>query len=271
METMDNQRIGFIGAGQMARALGSGFVSAGVVQPGQILLADPSPTAVEDALSVISGAATAKNNTELVTACDIVFLAVKPHILPTVLNEIGGRGEGKLFVSIVAGVKLAALANGLNTKRIIRVMPNTPCLVGSSASGFCAGTGAGDSDVALIETLLSAVGYAVRIEERQMDALTGLSGSGPAYVYQIIEALSDGGVKRGLPRDIATALAAHTVRGAAEMVLRTGEHPGVLKDRVASPGGTTIAGLMTLEQYGLRAALMSAVDAAAERSAELGN
>ena len=149
-------------------------------------------------------------------------------------------------------------------------MPNTPCLIGQSASGYCLGPRTTSADGLLVAQLLGAVGRAFAVDEALLDAVTGLSGSGPAFVYVMIEALSDGGVRMGLPRDVATALAAQTVRGAAQMVLETGEHPGVLKDRVASPGGTTIAGLQALETGGLRGTLMAAVEAATRRSIELG-
>jgi pyrroline-5-carboxylate reductase len=167
-------------------------------------------------------------------------------------------------------VTLARLEAGLGSSRVIRVMPNTPCLVGSSAAAYSLGSAATKSDGELVEQFLHSVGIAVRVDEKLLDAVTGLSGSGPAFVYLMIEALSDGGVRAGLPRDIATQLAAQTVRGAAEMVLQTGQHPGVLKDQVASPGGTTIAGLQALEERGVRGALMAAVEAAARRSRELG-
>jgi pyrroline-5-carboxylate reductase len=154
---------------------------------------------------------------------------------------------------------------------LIRIMPNTPCLVGASASGYSAGEAAMPDDVALVDRLMNAVGRAFPVPESLLDAVTGLSGSGPAFVYVMIEALSDGGVRVGLPRQVATALAAQTVFGAAKMVLETGQHPGVLKDMVASPAGSTIAGLQALERGGLRAALMDAVEAATRRSAELGS
>src|SRR5205807_6670554 len=155
-------------------------------------------------------------------------------------------------------------------RRLIRVMPNTPCLVGASASAYTPGESATAEDTALVDRLLNAVGRAFRLPEHLLDAVTGLSGSGPAFVYVMIEALSDGGVRMGLPRDVATVLAAQTVLGSAKMVLETGQHPGVLKDMVASPGGTTIAGLHALERGGLRAAFMDAVEAATKRATELG-
>jgi pyrroline-5-carboxylate reductase len=178
--------------------------------------------------------------------------------------------QDKLFVSIAAGVTIARLSAGLGTDRVIRVMPNTPCLVGKGAAAFARGPSATPADGERVAKLLNAVGLAFELDEKLLDAVTGLSGSGPAFVYVVIEALSDGGVRMGLPRHVATQLAAQTVLGAAQMVLG-GEHPAVLKDRVASPGGTTIAGLQALEDRGLRAALIAAVEAATERSKELGS
>jgi pyrroline-5-carboxylate reductase len=197
--------------------------------------------------------------------------------MPAVLAELRSVVTSKhLIVSIAAGLRLSKIAEGLadagrkEALRLVRVMPNTPCLVGQSASGFCAGPHATAQDLQLVEQLLGAVGKAFQVEEKMLDAVTGLSGSGPAFVYVMIEALSDGGVRMGLPRNVASALAAQTVLGAAAMVLSTGEHPAVLKDRVASPGGTTIAGLQALESGGVRGALIAAVEAATKRSQELG-
>ncbi len=210
-------------------------------------------------------------NVEVARIADVLFLAVKPQQMPNVIAELKGKiGPEKLVVSIAAGVPLAALEAGLGANvRLVRVMPNTPCLVGLGASAYCLGNKAAVADGQLVQELLSAVGFAVALEEKHLDAVTGLSGSGPAFVYVMIEALSDGGVRMGLPRAAATALAAQTVLGAAKMVRASGEHPGALKDRVASPGGTTIAGLQVLEQAGLRGTLMAAVEAATRRAAEL--
>jgi pyrroline-5-carboxylate reductase len=201
-----------------------------------------------------------------------LVLAVKPQSMKALLEEIRPLlTERHLIVSIAAGVSLRQLADGIGARRrLVRVMPNTPCLVGASASAYTPGEGATAEDAALVERLLKAVGVAFRVPENLLDAVTGLSGSGPAFVYLMIEALSDGGVRVGLPRDAAAALAAQTVLGAAKMVLETGSHPGVLKDQVASPGGTTIAGLHALERGGVRGAIMDAVEAATRRATELG-
>jgi pyrroline-5-carboxylate reductase len=199
-------------------------------------------------------------------------LAVKPGHAAEVLAEIRAEVQPKhLFISIAAGIPLKMLIASLGSQaRLARVMPNSPCLVGAGASAYALGGAATATDGQLVGRLLSTVGIAVELDESLLDAVTGLSGSGPAYVYQEIEALSDGGVLMGLPRDVATRLASQTVLGAAQMVLQTGEPPASLKDAVASPGGTTIAGLHALETGGLRAALMNAVRAATLRSRELG-
>lgn len=264
-------RIGFLGAGRMATALASGFLKSGVVAAGDVFAADVSADALQRMCSE-TNAQPVGSNPELVEQADVLFLSVKPQHVGTVLREIAPAVTAShLVVSIAAGIPIATLAAALGAdKRIIRVMPNTPCLVGAGASAFSPGSQATDADVVLVERLLSTVGYAVPLDESLMDAVTGLSGSGPAYVFQIIEALSDGGVRVGLPRDVATNLAAHTLLGAAKMLLDSGDHPGLLKDAVTSPGGTTIAGLHAMERGGVRAALMNAVEAATLRSAELG-
>jgi len=255
----------------MGRALAKGIVDAGLCQPTKLAAFDPVAAAVERFEAELPGASRCASNLDVVSNADVVVLAVKPQCLPAVIAELG-RGEPAacLFVSIIAGASLATLCEGLRTRRIVRAMPNTPCLIRCGATGYATAAGASAEDAQLVARLFASVGAALPVEENLLDAVTGLSGSGPAYVYTMIEALSDGGVRMGLPRATATALAAHTVYGAAKMVLETEEHPGVLKDRVTSPGGTTIAGLQVLERSGLRAALIDAVEAATLRSRELG-
>lgn len=265
-------RIGFLGAGKMATALARGWIAAGLASTDRLLASDPVPAA-RQAFSKETGARASADNKEVVAASELLILAVKPQTMKGLLAEIKPVVTGRhLVVSIAAGISLRQLAEGLGSdRRLVRVMPNTPCLVGASASGFAPGETATAEDVALVERLLNAVGRASQLPENLLDAVTGLSGSGPAYVYLMIEALSDGGVRVGLPREVATMLAAQTVFGSAKMVLETGAHPGILKDMVTSPGGTTIAGLHELERGGVRAALMNAVEAATRRSEELGS
>lgn len=266
----DLSTVGFIGGGQMARALAAGFVHARLLSPDKIVVHDPVPAAVDQFCELVGEVKVAASNEEVVENSNVVFLAVKPQYVDAVASALPPDVfRNRLLISIVAGVTLDRLKAAFGTERMIRVMPNTPCLIGAGASAFARGGGATEGDGELVGRLMQAVGTAMEVEEGLLDAVTGLSGSGPAFVYTMIEALSDGGVSVGLPRSTATALAAQTVRGAAEMVLRTGEHTGVLKDRVASPGGTTIAGLRALEDHGLRAALMAAVAAATTRSKEL--
>jgi pyrroline-5-carboxylate reductase len=266
------QQIGFVGAGQMAQALARGFCRAGLVPARQIVAADPHAAALEQLRGGLPEVRVAADNPAVVCAADVIVLAVKPQQMDSVLRQLAATSkDGKLFISIAAGVTLARLTRGLKTDRVIRVMPNAPCLVGAGAAAYCLGDGATADDERLAAQLLGAVGTTRRLPEPLMDAVTGLSGSGPAFIYQVIEALSDGGVRMGLSREDALHLAAQTVLGAAQMVLTTGEHPAVLKDRVASPAGTTIAGLQALERGRLRGTLMAAVEAATRRSAELGS
>jgi pyrroline-5-carboxylate reductase len=254
----------------MATALIQGMLRAGAADRSAIRASDP----VESARSVLAastGVFVTDSNGTVVEQSDVIVLAVKPQNMAEVLQSIrqGVTGE-RLVISIAAGVSLATIAAGLGAeRRLARAMPNTPALVGEGASAYSLGPHALPADDAVVRQCLGAVGRAFRVPETLLDAVTGLSGSGPAFVYMMIEALSDGGVRVGLPRDVATALAAQTVLGAARMVLETGEHPGALKDQVASPGGTTIAGLHALERGGVRAALMDAVEAATRRSTEL--
>jgi pyrroline-5-carboxylate reductase len=263
--------VGFLGAGKMATALARGWLAAGLVSADRVLASDPLPAAREAFATETGGRATADNR-RVAAESDLLVLAVKPQSMAGLLAELRPALQPRhLVVSVAAGITLRQLADGLGPeRRLVRVMPNTPCLVGASASAYSPGEHATAADLALVDRLMNAVGRAYRVPEGLLDAVTGLSASGPAFVYVTIEALSDGGVRMGLPRDVATALAAQTVLGSAKMVLDTGLHPGVLRDMVASPGGTTMAGLHALERGGLRAALMDAVEAATKRSAELG-
>ncbi len=262
--------IGFLGAGKMATALAKGFIHAGLVTPKEVFASDVSEPACA-AFAKETGAKTTAFNPDVAKFASVLILAVKPHQISGALAEIRDHlTEKHLIMSIAAGITLAKLEASLDDARVIRVMPNTPALVNSSASAFALGKTAGPADAALATKLFSAVGVAFQVNESLLDAVTGLSGSGPAYVYLFIEALSDGGVAAGLPRDIATKLAAQTVLGAAKMVLETGQHPGALKDMVTSPGGTTIEGVHELEKGRLRGTVMSAVRAAADKSKKLG-
>ena len=264
-------KLGVIGCGKMGTALIQGAIKAGVVTAGDVIGCDPYEIS-RDAFAQATGAAVTDDLAALVMPCDVLLLCTKPQDISTVLANAATLAAGKerLIISIAAGVTLKTLESAGPGFRVIRAMPNTPALVGHGAAGYCLGTQATPADAEFIQSLLGAVGLAVVVPERLMDAVTGLSGSGPAYIYLVIEALADGGVKAGLARADAIRLAAQTVLGAAAMVLKTGEHPAVLKDMVTSPGGTTIAGLAALESHGLRAALIDAVSTATERSAELG-
>ncbi len=268
---MSTKRIGFIGAGRMAQALAEGFLKKGVVTPDALTASDSSATARER-FRAATGAAVTADNLEVVRRQEVIFLAVKPQSMHDLLQELAGRiSSDQLIVSIAAGISLAKLEASLGSScRLVRVMPNTPCLVGQGAAGYALGSCATEEDGRLVGELLSAVGAAVCVEERLMDAVTALSGSGPAFAYLMIEAMVDAGVRHGLPRDTASLLAAQTLKGAAEMVLVTGSPPALLKEQVTSPGGTTIAGLVAMESAGFRSAVFAAIQAAAERAAQLG-
>jgi len=264
--------LGFIGAGRMATALAEGFVRANLVPPEAILASDPSEVARLAFGRAVPGAAIFEDNTAVAGRAQVILLAVKPQQIDEVMAMLRGVvRDDSLVVSIAAGVTLERLARGLPPRqRIIRVMPNTPCLIGQGASCFSRGANATTHDADVVSKMFSAVGAAFEVEEGLLDAVTGLSGSGPAFVYTMIEALTEGGVAAGLPPELSSKLAALTVSGSAEMVLQTGETPAILRERVTSPGGTTQAGLAVLENQRFRAAVREAVLAAARRSAELG-
>src|SRR5437660_7120962 len=263
--------MGFLGSGRMAAALAKGFIQAKLAGADQVIASDPIDAA-RSSFARETGAKTTASNLAAVKFAGVLLLAVKPDQVADVLEEIRGEfTENHLLISIAAGVTLARLEGDLGSgAHVIRVMPNTPALVGASATAYAPGKNATAEDGRLAQKLFSAIGVAFQLKESLLDAVTGLSGSGPAYVYLMIEALSDGGVAAGLPRDVATKLTAQTVLGSAKMVLETGQHPGALKDMVTSPGGTTIEGLHELEKGKLRGTVMSAVRAATEKSRKLG-
>lgn len=261
--------IGFLGAGKMATALAKGFVAGGRVTPERVSASDPV-NAAREGFAKDTGGRVSASNADVVTASDILVIAVKPDQVSDLLGDIQNQLEKRhLLISIAAGVPLAKLEAGAPGVRFVRVMPNTPALVGASASAFSIGSECTRADAELVQKLLASVGVAIEVKEKLLDAVTGLSGSGPAYGFMMIEALADGGVAAGLPRDVAQRLAAQTLLGAAKMVLETGIHPGALKDAVCSPGGTTIEAVHELEKAGLRAALMTAVRVAADKAHRL--
>ena len=254
----------------MASALVRGVLKAGVCQPKAVWASDCFFELAQK-LASDTGLQAVRSNLEVAAASQTLLLCVKPQDSLSALVQLRAALEGKLVVSIAAGVSLAALEGAAGPGvRIIRVMPNTPALVHKGASAYALGTHATPADAEVVLALFGAVGFAAQVKEGLLDAVTGLSGSGPAYAFLMIEALADAGVLMGLSRDLSVKLAAQTLAGAAEMVLQTGEHPGKLRDAVASPGGTTIAGIEALEASGVRAGLISAVRKAAERSREMG-
>lgn len=263
-------KIGFIGGGNMAEAIIKGLISGGVPAK-ELLIAEPVAARrafLQDRYEI----SVTEDNGAVIGLCDAILLCIKPQVCGQVLQALGGKiRQDQLFVSIMAGVKTAAIEELLGgAPRVVRVMPNTPALVMEGASALSAGKNATADDLSLVRQMFDMVGKSWVVEEKLLDAVTGLSGSGPAYVLTFIEALSDAGVKNGLTREAATGLAAQTVFGTAKLLLETHEHPAVLRDKVTSPGGTTIAGLATLEKEGLRNAVISGVDAATARSVELG-
>ena len=265
-------KIGFIGAGQMATALARGFVASQKKDDGPaISFFDPSPEACAQFSKSISTATLLADAPEVVTTADIVFLAVKPQILPAVLDSIATVvTTDVLLVSIAAGVRLDVICGRTRSDRVIRVMPNTPCLISKAATAFSPARGATATDCAAVQNLLDSVGIAYQLSENCLDAVTGLSGSGPAYIYTVVQALCAGGVAMGLSEDVALQLAAQTAKGAAEMILQTGLPPQQLIDQVTSPGGTTLAGLKVMHDEDISATLIRTVRAATNRSIELG-
>jgi pyrroline-5-carboxylate reductase len=268
---MQGRKIGFLGGGNMAAALIRGLLHSETMSADQIRASDVKAERLTE-LREKYGIQTSLDNDEIARWADVIVIAVKPQIVDRILAPIGAvMSPNDLVISIAAGVPLEAFESRLpKGARVIRSMPNTAAMALAAATAIAPGAHATEDDVATAKALFEAVGRCVVLDESLLDAVTGLSGSGPAYVMLMIEALADGGVKVGLGRDTALLLAAQTVYGAAKLQLETGEHPGRLKDMVTSPGGTAIAGLHTLESGGLRRTLIDAVEVASNRSAELG-
>ncbi len=263
-------RLTFLGSGNMAEAIIKGVLDAGLFKPAALIASDISDQRLKTITEKYS-VRTTRSNREAVRDGDIIMLGIKPFAVDPVLAEIRSELGKKVLISVVAGVPLSRLASGLEREaKVIRAMPNAPALVQSGATVLSPGKGVGDKSLGLVLRIFESIGKVWVLEERHLDAVTGLSGSGPAFVFLMIEALADGGVKSGLPREISLSLAVQTVWGAAQLALQTGEHPARLKDFVASPGGTTIEGLQKLEEAKVRAAFFAAVEAATKRSKELG-
>jgi len=264
-------KIGFLGAGNMAEALMKGLLSAKLAKVEDITASEVVPQRREYINKTLGVHVTA-SNADVAKASEVMILAVKPQQVGMVLDEMKPFLSGNhLIISIAAGVKISAIEQHVGPAvRVIRVMPNNACLVGASASAYASGKAATKEDKDLVQKILESVGIAYHMDEKQLDAVTGLSGSGPAYAYMMIEAMADGGVLCGLPRDVAVALAAQTLLGSAKTVLETKRHPGELKDMVASPAGTTIEGIRVLEEGSFRGIVIDAIEAGARKSAELG-
>ncbi|PNR93191.1 pyrroline-5-carboxylate reductase [Petrotoga sp. 9PWA.NaAc.5.4] len=263
------KRLCIIGLGKMGSTLVKGLVQSGTLESDKIIGTDIFVNDVEKNPDFCN-ITTMNNNAKAVELSDIVLLAVKPQIINKVLEEIRTLCDGKIVISIAAGITLGHLEKALPTScRIIRAMPNTPVLVREGVIAICSGKNVTEEDLTIVKGILESVGTVFVVEEEMMDTITALSGSGPAYVYIMIEALSDGGVLMGLPRALSTELAARTLVGAAKMVLESGKHPGELKDMVTSPGGTAIRGIENLESHGIRGILMDAVKEATKRAREL--
>lgn len=267
---MENKKIGFIGTGKMGEALIKGILHARLFPPGNIYASDMDLAKLQ-LLEKEHNIKTCEDNCSAVVDSDVLIIAVKPQIVPAVLSEIKDSIKNQLVISIAAGVTIGTFEENLpDGTKVVRVMPNISATVMEAASAISPGSAVSKEDTEVAEKIFNAIGRTVILPEYLMDAVTGLSGSGPAYIFMIIEALADGGVHEGLDRNTAKLLAAQTVLGAARMVLNGGSHTGELKDMVTSPGGTTIRGLRVMEEQGVRIAMMNAVIAASERSKELG-
>jgi pyrroline-5-carboxylate reductase len=268
---LKNKQVGFVGTGNMGEALIKGLLHGHLCKPEQIICSDARPER-QRAVREAYGVKAMTHNTDVVKQSDIIVLSIKPQIMKQVVTEIAKHLDlSKLVISIAAGVPLEAIEYcAKKDLKIIRVMPNICVSVREGASAIAAGKHAVKEDMLIAKTIFDSVGKSLFIEEDLLDAVTGLSGSGPAYIFTIIDALADAGVKVGLSRVDALTLSSQTVLGAAKMLMETGEHPGRLKDMVTSPGGTAIAGLHTLEEGGMRTTLINAVEVATQRSKALG-
>jgi len=271
-EMIKDKRVGIIGGGNMGEVLASGIIAGNLVAAENITISDVAEER-RDYLKKKYGITTTEKNDDVVKGTDIVILAIKPQNMGDVLSEITGFvDESKLVISIAAGIRIKFMEGSLGKgAHVIRVMPNTPALIGEGATAIAGGKNATDEELAIARQIFDSIGISVTVREELIDAVTGLSGSGPAYVFAIIEALSDAGVKMGLARDIALKLSAQTLLGAAKLCIVSDKTPAQLKDMVTSPGGTTIAGLKALEDGKLRSTLMTAVEVATRRSKELGS
>ncbi|HEU5076514.1 MAG TPA: pyrroline-5-carboxylate reductase [Polyangiaceae bacterium] len=268
---MKSIQLGIVGAGNMASAMVRGLITSGRLAAAQIRVSDVSDAQCE-AFRLAYGVQSADSTPALVAWANVVLIAVKPQVVPSILPDLAAAyRQEQLILSIAAGVATNLIGEALAPgARVVRAMPNTPALVLEGATAIARGQHATEADITVAKDIFDAVGATFVLEESQMDAVTGLSGSGPAYVMLVVEALADGGVRMGLKRETALALAVRTLYGSAKLLLESGEHPAALKDKVASPAGTTIAGLCALEQHGVRSAFIEAVTAATLRSTELG-
>lgn len=264
------EKIFFLGAGKMATAIAKALVKADPANKAAVTAFDPNRAAAEHFTAETGAEAKTSGAAELAAAADIVVLAVKPQYLKAAVEPLTGVLAEKLVVSIVAGIELSQLAALTTAARLVRVMPNTPALVGEGMSCYAVSGGLSAKETASVERILGAAGKTAPVDEKLLNAVTGLSGSGPAYVFEFIMALADGGVREGLPRDLALKLAVQTVLGSAKLAAEADLHPAQLRDQVISPGGTTAAGVAELERNGFRFAVQEAVVAASRRAAELG-
>jgi len=272
-----DERIGFVGGGNMAFAIGSGLIERGIIKSSQVVVSGPNLDNLEKWREL--GAAATDINGEVVAKCDIIFICVKPHMLVTCATQIENyittsvKEKDKIFVSVLAGISLDQLETSfqfMNSLKMIRTMPNTPMQIGEGCTVYSPGRYVSTQDLEKVDLILNSLGIAQQVPEKMINSIGALAGSGPAYIFTVIEALADGAVKQGIPRKMAIQFASQTVLGAAKLVLHSGKHPAVLRDEVTSPGGSTICGLHELEKAGVRNAFINAVEKAAEKNIEMG-